>query len=185
MKGKEVIPGKDPVFDKALADLRKGLREGEDAFYYDLNSLPTDTSDPGRLAAPIASAVKAQPAMTERQDSLVRRLLVQVRRHGIQSALGLGAVVGLAIVLGYVFGFSRGQSAVQAEAAPNQPVDTVMNSKPVPAHPPAASGGHPVALPSLATEPAAPLPSRDLVAPAPPARTRSSSSSATAGRAKK
>jgi hypothetical protein len=50
VKGHSYVPGKDPVLDADLAELRKGLKKGEDPFFYDIRRPNGDGS--GKSATP-------------------------------------------------------------------------------------------------------------------------------------
>lgn len=110
MKGKEIVPGQDPLLDKALAELRKGLRKGEDPFYVDLNARRTDPSDPNSTPSPEGQA-------SVRDGSLTHRFVAGVRRYGIQGALLIGAIIAVVLLGVYAIGFSKGRRAGSADGS--------------------------------------------------------------------
>jgi hypothetical protein len=63
MKGKRILPGEDPLLDEALAKPKKGLKKGEDPFFYDVNA--HDTSVPGARARTRSAEQSEDPPATE------------------------------------------------------------------------------------------------------------------------
>ncbi|HEX9295596.1 MAG TPA: hypothetical protein VF881_07170 [Polyangiaceae bacterium] len=157
MKGEDYIPGKDPLLDRALAELRKDLRPGEDPFYIDINARRKEAEEE-------AARQEANEERPTTDHSFVpvtlHEWLIKARRYRLRGSFVVGGAVAILVLVGYMFGVFSERGAKTSEAVSTN------------APPPVPSAHVPILAPAP-TEPA-PIPD-ERAFPEPAARTPAAS----------
>jgi hypothetical protein len=129
VKGHSYVPGKDPVLDADLAELRKGLKKGEDPFFYDIRRTNGEQESPKpAVAGPGQDDGAVTTSSGSETTTAIRR-----RRLGPRVIIPAACVVLFLVAAAFAAGVwkARERRAAEPATAANPPSQVVPVATPV------------------------------------------------------